>query len=232
MATSDDGRSDADGEHSKRIDVPRSNREKKRQALEDGIKDLSGVRGARVDCDDSGVRGVRVLVVPERRTDQTIRDVQTLAAQLTLGPVEPAQIQVLRTSEAGMAPQRRKLSSLLTERSDGRFKAKVTLELGGDVLVGESDSPSAREFEYRSLAQAIIDGMQELLDFPVQVDGVRMLEAGADELAVVVLHRGDERLVGSAVVRLDEYDGIARATLDALNRFVGRTAPAEQAAGR
>ena len=187
-------------------------------ALEMAIADLRGVRRARVETSNEGVESVRVLVIPERKTEEILEEVRRLAEERDI-PLEPARIQVVRVEEVGRA-QRRRLTSLTTERTPDRFRAKVMLELAGDVLVGDSEAPTGAHFERRTLANAVLGGVAELLDFPVELHHARIVDEGERRIAMVTLVRGDVALVGAAVVGTDEYDAVARATLDALNRFI------------
>ena len=193
--------------------------------LEKLILTLPGVRGAKVEAEGDGIRSVRVLVMPERQTDPTVREVRSLAAGDLGVELDPAAIHILRAgteaSKAVERPARRRLSSLMTERSPSVFKTRVTLEMPGDVLIGESESYPGELFEHRSIAKAIIQGLRDLLAFPVEVEAVNLIRQAEGTLALVFLHRGHDRLVGSALVHKDEHDAIARATLDALNRFLG-----------
>ena len=191
--------------------------------LESSITELLGVRRARVELEDKRVKAVRVLVIPERPTRDLVAEVTAVLARHGYS-VEPGAVQVLRTSEGVRGPlQRRRLSSISTERTATRFRARIVLELGGDVLIGEDDSPSEQSFEHRSIARATLESMRELLTHPVDLESVEVLQAGASELAVVTLRRNESTLVGSAIIRVDHHDAIARATLDALNRQL--TAP-------
>jgi hypothetical protein len=193
--------------------------------LEKLVLTLPGVRGAKVEGDEDGIRSVRVLVMPERQTDQTVREIRSLAAGELGVELDTATIHILRaggeTTTPRERPARRRLSSLMTERSNSAFKTRVTLEMPGDVLVGESESHPGALFENRSIATAIVTGLRDLLAFPVEVEAVNLIRQAEGTLALVFLHRGSDRLVGSALVHKDEHDAIARATLDALNRFLG-----------
>ncbi len=193
-----------------------------RLEFQQSLEELRGVRGARVEVQGLRVTAIRVLVVPERDTDQTIEDVTKLASQVFEIEVDPDAIEILRVAEPLEKPgeRRRRLSGIAIERSNERFHARVALELGGDVLVGESDSPTERGFEYRSVARATLHGLRELLAQDVHLDSVQVLSMGNSRLAVVTLGRAGETLVGSALVRLDDHDAIARATLDAVNRTI------------
>lgn len=197
--------------------------------LEREIGDLRGVRGAKVELGPSGIESLRVLVIPERSTPETLDDVQELVTHRLGTAVDASRIQVIRAATANGQRERRRLTSVTTERSDDGFKARVMLELGGDVLVGESVAPTGTRFELRSMAKAILEGMSDLIEFPIELQGVHFLQAGEERLAVVILTRGDTVLAGSALVQEDDYVAVARATLNALNRFTRRPKPAAAA---
>ena len=182
------------------------------------IGDLPGIRGARAEVGPSGVESVRVLVIPERTTNQTLDDVQRVMDKVLDEPVDRALIQVIRTATPA-GNSRRKLSSLSLERGPTAFSVRASLELSGDVLLGESVSPQGKLFERRAIVDAVLEGVQELIGFPLELERVYVLSDIDHQIAVVVLSRAEEILVGSAVVRQDEHDAIARATLDAVNRF-------------
>lgn len=187
-------------------------------ALESAIAELPGVRRVKAEVGPEGVESLRLLVIPERSTSKTMSEVQEILAKTVDQPVDDTRIQVIRTAPTN-ATARRRLSSLSLDRTTERFAVRAALELSGDVLLGESQSPHGRLFERKTIADAILKGSEEIVGFPVAVQRVYVLSDVDDQIAVVVLARGDQILVGSAVVRQDEYDAIARATLDALNRF-------------
>lgn len=188
------------------------------KTLETAIAELPGVRRAKVEIGPEGVESLRVLVIPERSTARTLDEVQAILTGAVEHPVDRTRIQIIRTGSPPGAGRRR-LSSLGLDRSDDRFSVRAALELSGDILVGESVSPQGKLFERRTIAEAIVNGAHELLAFAIDVQRVYIIPDAESAIAVVVLARGSEVIVGSAVVRNDEYDAIARATLDALNRF-------------
>ena len=188
------------------------------QALESSIGDLPGVRRVKADIGPEGVESLRVLVIPERSTTKTVAEVKDILSHTAEHSVVDTRIQVIRTAPT-KGSSRRKLSMLSLDRSADNFSVRAALEISGDVLMGEARSHQGRLFERKAIADAILKGTHELVGFPLEVERVYVISEIENSIAVVVLARGDEILVGSAVVRLDEYDAIARATLDALNRF-------------
>lgn len=202
--------------------------------LEEAVGQLYGVRAARVDLDPSGSPSVRALVFPELDPSSTEQAIRTLARNHGVD-LAPDAIQILRADLPAPAghSRRRKLSSLAVARSDEGFTAKVTLDLDGDALMGEIEAPAGRRFELRSVGLAVLEALGKLLDYEVQLESVNLLQVGEARLAIVQLNTETNSLVGSALVRYDEHDAIARATLDALNRLVGdhsrRASPARLA---
>ncbi|HEX2051028.1 MAG TPA: hypothetical protein VHJ34_10420 [Actinomycetota bacterium] len=188
--------------------------------LEQAVASLRGVRGARVELGSSGAPEVRVLVVPERDPADVAAEVVRIAAERFGVDVPAAGVKVLRSGgvDPGAVPPRRRLSSIATRRSSDEFMVRVTLELHGDVLVGEAGAPCGLRHEHRTVARAVVNGLRSLLQPSIDVDAVSLVALGDVRLAVVSLLAGADTLVGSALVRVDDNDAIARATLDALNR--------------
>ena len=198
--------------------------------VENSIGEIRGIRRTRVDVKDGIVRGVRVLVIPERPNAEVVDEVRNIVQRDTGGRISSDAIEILRSNVSTSGPlQRRKLSSVATERTQNRFKARVVLELSGDTLVGESDSPSEKTFEFRSVARATLDSLRKLMTGRIDLELVDVLNSGSHQLAVVALRYDHGTLIGTALVKLDHHDAIARATLDALNRYL--SAPSVSADG-
>ena len=199
------------------------NSESVARRLERELNRIRGVRQAKVATAEGRNASVTILVLPEVGTDEVIHAVRAAGRRIGID-VDPAIVRVLRSSdepdEDARHERRRRLASLQTKRAGGRFMAWISLELEGDVLLGEVDGPSGRLYERRSMAEAVVDGLRGLLDVSVQVDAVDVVPLGDDEVALVSLSAGALKLVGCAPVRIDEYDAIARAALGALNRFL------------
>ncbi len=189
--------------------------------LEDSITQLRGVRRTRIETSRGAIRSVRILVVPERTGADVAGRVAALLLRETGQVLSPEQIQVLRAGQSAPRPmQRRRLSSISTERTNSRFRARVVLELCGDTLAGESDAPNERTFELRSIARATLQGLSELLPERVELESVDVFGTGTHEVVIVAVDHVRGSLVGSALVRVDHHDAVARATLDAVNRLI------------
>ena len=129
-------------------------------------------------------------------------------------------IRTLTTAES-LRPARGRLAGVSSGDSVPGFAVEIVLEFGGTTRRGESFSTSGgREQERQALVRATLDALSGLVPFDVDLDAVAVVTVGSRSLAVVTLDRAVDVLMGSAMVRIGEDDAIARATLDALNRFL------------
>jgi len=115
------------------------------------------------------------------------------------------------------------LNSITVSTSDGESHVRVDLLVDGVTFSGTASGPGAPAHRPRIVASATLDALTELIGMPAQIESAQIAEAGVREvaLAVLVIHVprfGDQTLCGSAVVRGDIEDAVARSVLAALNR--------------
>ncbi len=194
---------------------------------------------------------VHVLAAPGKPAKQIVRDVQSLSmAQFDIDLdhriVSVVQIEdESATSEAAVidlsdspAPaadelleeieaQSRPMISEIGVRSTGsEIEVEVRLELDGDTFVGIERGAAAASARPRLVAGATISALDELLGLPAAVESAAVVDTGTHAVALVVItisvpRLGAQSLAGSAVIRGDETDAVARAVLSAVNRRLG-----------
>jgi hypothetical protein len=94
---------------------------------------------------------------------------------------------------------------------------------GGHVFEGRVVGPAAATHRSRLVAQATLAALAELLGSTADVESSQVVAAGNRGVALTVLsvtvpRLGEQLLTGSALVRGDESEAVARSVLDALNR--------------
>jgi hypothetical protein len=188
------------------------------------------------------VSEVHVLAGRERGAKQLVRDVQSViltnfgvdidyrtvsVVQLDeAAPVAPAPAPPISSEPA--APivtdsRRPAIVRLVTETAGFTTEVRVAITVEGNERAGISRGPSTAGL--RLVAGATVDAVGDLLKASaVEVQSAELMSVGSVQLAVAVLRlatsRGEQLLTGSAIVRKDANDSIARATLDALNRVL------------
>ncbi|HEX5018505.1 MAG TPA: hypothetical protein VFX15_13080 [Actinomycetes bacterium] len=112
-------------------------------------------------------------------------------------------------------------------RSTGsEIEVEVRLQLDDDTFVGIERGAAANSARPRLVASATVSALDDLLGVPAAVESAAIVDTGTHAVALVVLtlsipRIGAQSVAGSAVVRGDETDAVARAALAAVNRRLG-----------
>lgn len=212
--------------------------------LEDSLRRVPGVRKARVVTDGEG-RPTEIHVITDTRKPPKdfVRDVQAVALthydlaldhrivsvvqmdeteadSVDVGDSTPAAEEPVSPSQADPRPA---LTSINVMRQNGDAVVTVTLGISGMLFTGQSQGPAAPVHRARIVAQATLQALTDLLGIPAQVESSQVVEAGLREVALSVItleipRLGEQVLCGSALVRGDEEDAVARSVLAAVNR--------------
>jgi hypothetical protein len=142
---------------------------------------------------------------------------QRLPAVITLPESQPQQ-----PSEPDILP-RPVIASISIRTAGAEADASVVVKTGNASYDGRSIGPSTMSHRHTLIARATLDAVTELLGLPSEVEFVTVSTMGTRRMAACVIQVavpgiGELVLTGSALVRSDEADAVARAVLDALNR--------------
>jgi predicted amino acid dehydrogenase len=115
------------------------------------------------------------------------------------------------------------LAKIASETTGFDTDVRVVVRLGGAERQGVARGSATSGLKL--VAHAVIDALKDSIQASgVEVEFADVSLAGARQVAVVVLRlltgRGDHVVVGSAIVRRDPNDAMAKAALDAVNRLV------------
>jgi hypothetical protein len=209
--------------------------------LEDALRQIPGIRAASVVTGpDASPTEVHVLAAPGKAAKQVVRDVQSLAlAQYDLD-IDHRIVSVVQIGEdetqigagTGVADPdedpsapRPAITSLMVRTGGSEAEAVVTLAANGHVFEGRVVGPGGASQRPRLVAQATLKALEDLLGATAEVEQAALVTVGNRVVAVTVLtvmvpRTGEHIVTGSALVRGDEHDAVARSVLDALNRRI------------
>jgi hypothetical protein len=130
-----------------------------------------------------------------------------------------------RLSAEGVADSaaRPVIASISIRTAGSEADASVVVSTGADSYEGRSIGPSTMSHRHTLVARATLDAVGELLGLPAEIEFATVTPMGTRRMAACVIQVavprvGELVLTGSALVRNDEADAVARAVLDALNR--------------
>lgn len=205
--------------------------------LEESLRQIPGVRAVSVVTGpDARPTEVHVLTSPGKPPKQVVRDVQSLALAQHEIDIDHRIVSVVQIGEADVdvaaaegaapepdAPPRPAVGSIGVRTSNGECHVEVTLVVGEERFTGSALGPTNASARPRVVAAATLAALTDLLGLRCEVDSAQVVPAGSREVALTVLtlsapRTGDQVLTGSAPVRGDAADAVARSLLDALNR--------------
>jgi len=201
--------------------------------LESSIARIPSVTAARVVAASNGrIEEVHVLARRDRAPKQLVRDVQSVALASFGVEVDYRTISVVQLDDplieddAHSSVPRVALTRLSAEVAGPSTEIDVQLNAGGQQLRGHLKGPASSSM--RLVARAVVDAVSGLIaDSSLDVDFADLVSGGTNSVAIAVLRlataKGDQVVSGSAIVRRDGNDAMARATLSALNRLMAGT---------
>lgn len=209
--------------------------------LESSLRQLTGVRAVRVVTGpDRKPIEIHVLAARDKAPKQVVRDVQSLAmAEFDLeidhrivsvvqldsgdGVDDVAAAQQTAAAEAPPAANRVTISAISVESAGAYAVVAVSLAAAATVMTGTSRGPGGSANRARIVARATLDAVSQLVELDAaEIDQAQVVAIGGRDVAVCTVQfvtpSGEHLVSGSAVVRNDHADAVARAVLDALNR--------------
>jgi hypothetical protein len=198
--------------------------------LEASLSRLPGIQAVRVVTGpDAKPTEVHVLATREKSPKQLVRDIQSVAmAQFDL-EVDHRIVSVVQfdDEERGATNPARVLIATITAQTTGlETVATVTLASGGTLYDGTATAPATPSSRPRLVARATLNALASLMPVgATDIEYAAVVQVGGRDVAVsivqVVTAEGETIVTGSALVRGDDSDAVARSVLDALNRRLG-----------
>jgi hypothetical protein len=207
--------------------------------LEDELCRLSGVHAVRVVGDRAGRPvEVHVLADPSKPAKQTVRDVRAVAQTVFGIELDHRIVSVaqLNTNEQNTpvgidfprGDTRARVSSIQIDAIGLRAQVRVVLLDHERELTGFAEGSVASAARPQLVAAAALDAIRqgEPAAEAIHITNAEISRIGSNRVAIVTVVYVDpptELVVsGSAVVRRDRDDAVARALLDATNRRLAR----------
>ena len=198
------------------------------EAVQSSIARMRGVMASRVVLQDGVISEVHILAEADRPAKQIVRDVESLCAAEFGIRIDHRKVSValIEAPERPTKTRRRPvIRGVRIEREGGHFSVHVSLAVGDELCQGSAEGPNVNQ--YRLAATATLRALEESLrgSCRLVLDDLVPFHLGSWNgylVGVVMLSTfGEERLVGSALVKKDAVDAVIRAACDAVNRRIG-----------
>jgi len=197
--------------------------------IESVIRSLINVGSVRVVMDKGGaIEEIHVLTDSSRAPKQLVRDVESaLMAHFGI-EFDHKKISVAQTrngKQFGFAEGRLRFADVFISLNGARVEAVVHLNNNGETYTGTASGHSSSHNQLRLIGTATLraaencqgsDGtlVLEDLNASVNLSGRNVVVVSVN----MITPRGEDLLVGSAIVKQDLWKAVVNATLDAINR--------------
>ncbi|MGC8777210.1 MAG: hypothetical protein ACP5Q4_00830 [Candidatus Caldatribacteriaceae bacterium] len=198
------------------------------KTVEKAIGCIEGVLQVRVVGEDA-IEEIHVLARPAKPPKLLVRDIETLLKAKFNLSVDHKKVSVV-TFDVGEETEgqiflRPVLWGLSWKKSLDEVRVEVEVKFQDRIYRGTSSEGSLHTKNHNVLiAHAAMDCINQIVGSGIfSVYGVSLHHLGDIEVALVFvdyqgIKKSGEMLVGSALVRDDTYEAVARAALDAVNR--------------
>lgn len=213
--------------------------------FEESLRQVPGIRAVSVVTGPDAVpTEIHIVASRSKGAKQVVRDVQSLALAAHDIDIDhrivsvvqfddgedalPAVIRLPDTPDRSETPAadsvpRPVIASISIRTAGSEADASVVVSTGDASYEGRSIGPSTMSHRHTLVARATLDAVGELLGLPAEIEFATVTPMGTRRMAACVIQVavprvGELVLTGSALVRNDEADAVARAVLDALNR--------------
>jgi hypothetical protein len=199
------------------------------RALEKAIGCLEGVLNAKV-VGETSIEEIHVLTRPTKSPKLLVRDIETLLKARFDLDVDHKKISVVTFDvgeETKWAVPRLILWGMGWKKTPDAVQVEVEMKLGDRIYRGVATESASRVRSHGFLvARATLNCLNQVVgDTLFVLHNVSTHHLGEIEVVLTFVDyahsgvgKGEDLLVGTALVREDIYEAVARATLDAVNR--------------
>lgn len=197
--------------------------------LESVINSISGISSSKVICDEAGnIEEIHVLADQDRGAKQISRDIQSLLITKYNLKVDYKIISVAQIDSGDKAERKDRFSIGAVGYCliENYIEVKVVLKKEEKEFESIVRGLNSKNNRFRLIAQATLDCVHRYMgsqDIFIVEDIGKAVLAKNDIINIAITFTssyGEEMLIGSAILKKDEYEAIVRATLDAINRKI------------
>ena len=199
--------------------------------MEEIINQMPSVISSKVVMSENQeIEEIHVLASSNRSAKQISRDIQSALTAKFQCKIDHKKISVAQIDFQDEKEQlsRFKIAAIGYSVLGNMAEVRVSLQKGEQQVEGTAKGTNSKNNICRLTAKATLNCVHELfaIDDMFIIEDIEKIQIAKREAITVAVSfisgQGEEMLVGSAVVRKDEYEAIVKATLDAINRKIVR----------
>ncbi|HHX23557.1 MAG TPA: hypothetical protein GX723_06050 [Thermoanaerobacterales bacterium] len=197
---------------------------------EELIKSIKDIVSAKIVTDSDGrIAEIHVVSKSGRNPKQIVRDIEStliasIGSEIDHKKISVAQIngEVEETKE-----KRIRIDGISINKSYNNLEVKVSLsDPDGNTFEGVESGPASLQSRIRTTACATLNAAQKLLSDKcvLSLEDMHIFKIGSHQaitiLVSVLFDDKEEQLLGSALIKQDNYEAVVAAVLSSINRKI------------
>lgn len=201
--------------------------------MEEIINQMPSVISSKVVmAENQEIEEIHVLASSNRSAKQISRDIQSALTAKFQCKIDHKKISVAQIDFQDEKEQmgRFRIAAIGYSVLGNMAEVRVILQKGEQQVEGIAKGTNSKNNLYRLTANATLNCVHELfaIDDTFIIEDIEKVQLAKRDVIIAAVSfitgQGEEMLVGSAIVRKDEYETIVKATLDAINRKIVKVA--------
>ncbi|SET11378.1 hypothetical protein [Anaerobranca gottschalkii] len=197
-------------------------------AIQESINKIEGVILSKVVHEKGEISEIHVLANNNKSPKQIVRDIESALYVIHNYKIDKNKISIasIQGEELLNKEKRVKFSSVELRNKQNKVECTVTLSYDDKEYTVEEMDINTTLNRKKIVLKTTLKAVEEILGLDNIFDGQEVIintSIGVSVVTVIVITLitgKEEVLVGSALVKNDEYEAIARAALDAVNRTI------------
>lgn len=196
-------------------------------AFQELISKIQGVTNAKVVFDGNELKEVHVISNALRSPKQVVRDIESILLAIYDYKIDRKIISIAQIDTG----ESRKIGRIIYEGislgvKDNYVQCEVKLTVDGEEYSSVQRAISTRMNKYRVISKATVAAVEQIIGQDSIFDVEDIITNNSKDIIFVTViinminNFTEDKLLGSAIVRGDINEAIAKATLDAINRKV------------
>jgi len=196
-------------------------------SFEDVITKIQGVTHSKVVYNDEEVEEVHIIANTIRSPKQIVRDIESALLAIFDYRIDRKLISIAQIDTGETKSIKRiRYEGISLEVKDNNVRCEVRLTMDDDVYMSTETAIGTSINRRRVVAKATVSAVEEMIGQVSAFDVEDIVINSIRDISYVTVivnminDIAEEVLIGTAIVRNDTNEAIAKATLDAINRRI------------
>lgn len=195
------------------------------QLVDEMLKKIDGILHVKIQVDEETIKEIHVVAGNNRSAKQIARDIESTLLAVFGYEIDRKIISIAQIDTGMLKPIKRiKYAGLSMVNEENELQCQVKLDHEGELHTCLKQAIKTIRNRYNIIARATIGAIEEITKGAYVFDVQDAFVTNSKEISfacviINMIDRGAENhLIGTALIRDDINEAMARATLDAVNR--------------